>query len=142
MHPGRNHPCTPNLRRPASLLMCAVAVALTVAGCGGNGGGTKAADQPKESKGTAVMVTETEFKVVLSTSNFAPGTYTFVVEDKGRVTHALSIDGPGVEDKTTGSLAPGKSGSVTVTLKKGTYTLYCPIGNHKSQGMKADIKVG
>jgi len=65
---------------------------------------------------TTVTATETEMAIALSTSTFKAGTYTFVVKNAGSVTHALTIDGPGVEDQTSGDVAPGDSGKVTVTL--------------------------
>jgi uncharacterized cupredoxin-like copper-binding protein len=91
---------------------------------------------------TAVTVTavETEFKIALSRTSFNPGTVTFVVSNKGTATHALVVDGPGV-NKTTDDLDAGSSGRLTVTLAKGSYDIYCPIGNHKMLGMDVHITV-
>lgn len=139
------------------LLAGAAAVALLAAGCGGSGkspsaGSTSpteaasAAPSPSggggDAAGTTVTVTETEFKLALSQTTFRPGTYTFVADNKGQVTHALEVDGPGAHDKATGSLSSGKTGRLTVTLQKGTYELFCPVGNHKQQGMETHITVG
>lgn len=52
-----------------------------------------------------MTVTETEFRLELSQTTLRPGTYTFVADNKGQATHALEIDGPGVQDKATGNLA-------------------------------------
>jgi len=90
---------------------------------------------------TTVTATETEMAIALSTSTFKAGTYTFVVKNAGSVTHALTIDGPGVEDQTSGDVAPGESGKVTVTLTPGSYDIYCPVSNHKSAGMDTHITV-
>jgi uncharacterized cupredoxin-like copper-binding protein len=79
--------------------------------------------------------------IALSTSTFTAGTYTFIVKNAGSVTHALTIDGPGVEDETSGDVAPGESGKVTVTLKPGSYDFYCPVGDHKSEGMDTHVTV-
>jgi uncharacterized cupredoxin-like copper-binding protein len=92
-------------------------------------------------KGTNVTVKETEYKLALSQSTFNPGTYTFTAENDGGTTHALEIEGPGIEEQRTGSLSPGASGSLTVTLQSGKYELYCPIDSHKDRGMEMDITV-
>jgi uncharacterized cupredoxin-like copper-binding protein len=96
---------------------------------------------PDSGSATTVTATETEMAIALSTSTFKAGTYTFVVKNAGSVTHALTIDGPGVEDQTSGDVAPGESGKVTVTLKPGSYDLYCPVGDHKAEGMDTHVTV-
>ncbi len=57
-------------------------------------------------------------------------------------THALEIDGPGVSDKASDTVSPGSSTSLTVTLRKGSYELYCPVDGHKDLGMDTTITVG
>jgi uncharacterized cupredoxin-like copper-binding protein len=93
-------------------------------------------------KATTVKATETEYSIKLSTTTFHAGSYTFAVTNSGSFKHALVLDGPGVTDKSTGDIAPGASGTVTVTLAKGTYDVYCPVGDHKSKGMDTKITVG
>ncbi len=92
-------------------------------------------------KGTAVTVKETEYKLELSQSTFSPGTYTFTAENDGGTTHALEIEGPGIEEQQTGNLSPGASGSLTVTLQSGKYELYCPVDGHRDRGMETGISV-
>ena len=92
---------------------------------------------------TVVKATETEFHIALSQKTFSPGTYKFVATDKGQLQHNLVINGPGVNQmKTPGLLSPGQSGSVTVTLAKGTYDIFCGVPGHKAQGMDVHITVG
>jgi uncharacterized cupredoxin-like copper-binding protein len=95
---------------------------------------------PSAPKAVTVTAVETEFKIALSRTSFSPGTVTFVVENKGTATHALGVDGPGV-NKTTDDLDAGTSGRLTVTLAKGSYDIYCPIANHKMLGMDLHITV-
>jgi len=71
----------------------------------------------------------------------APGTYTFKVTNDGQTQHALEIDGNGVEEETD-TLGPGESGEVTVELAAGEYELYCPIDNHRANGMEGALIVG
>ncbi len=90
-----------------------------------------------------VKATETEFHIALSQKTFSPGKYTFVAVDKGQAQHNLVINGPGVnQKKTPGLLSPGQSASVTVTLAKGTYDVFCGVPGHQAQGMDVHITVG
>ena len=54
--------------------------------------------------------------------------------------HGIAIEGNGV-DSDGPIVAPGKTSSVTVSLKKGTYTYYCPVPGHKQAGMKGTLTV-
>ena len=91
---------------------------------------------------TAVTAIETEFHIALSKKSFAPGTYKFTAVDKGHLQHNLVIDGPGVNmAKTAGLLSPGQSASVTVTLRKGSYDIFCGVPGHKAEGMNVNITV-
>jgi uncharacterized cupredoxin-like copper-binding protein len=121
--------------------------ALVLAACSSGGGGNKADNSTssgasRTGSGTRVTVTETEYGLKLSRSSFTPGTYTFVADNAGKITHALSVDGPGVEDARTQNIQGGQSSTVTVTFKKGSYELYCPIPGHKQLGMDKHIQVG
>jgi plastocyanin len=72
-----------------------------------------------------------------------PGTVTLVAVNKGKIAHSLAISGPGVASRRiTGTIKPGTSRSLTVTLKAGTYTLKCPIDGHAALGMKTTLKSG
>lgn len=134
-------------RQSAFLLGGAAAAAVTLAGCGGGSSSAGAASdggtqQPLPADhGTVVTATETEFKISLSPMSFKAGKYTFVAENKGDDTHALTVDGNGLNDVSTGDIAPGASKSLTVTLKAGKYDVYCPVADHKMEGMDVPITV-
>lgn len=94
-------------------------------------------------KTTRATVTEVEYKLTLSPKHVAVGKTTLVVVDKGRVAHSLSIAGPGLKKRLiAGTTMPGSSRSVTVTLKAGTYTLWCPVPGHAGLGMKTTLTTG
>lgn len=94
-------------------------------------------------KTTRVTVTEVEYKLTLSRSHLSAGKTTLVVVDKGKLAHSLSISGPGLKKRLiAGTIMPGSSRSVTVTLKAGTYTLWCPQPGHAALGMKTTLKAG
>lgn len=138
----------------AALPMAAAAAALTMAGCSSSGSpaaapaapssaaASAAAASPAAGGATAVTATETEFHIALSKSSFSPGSYKFTAVDKGHLQHNLVINGPGVNQaKTAGLLSPGQSASVTVTLHKGSYDIFCGVPGHKAQGMNVEITV-
>jgi uncharacterized cupredoxin-like copper-binding protein len=93
------------------------------------------------SKTTKVKAVETDFKIALSKKSFSPGNYTFVAENKSKITHALEITGPGLKNAATPDIAPGKSLDLKVTLKSGKYDIFCPIPGHKALGMNVNVTV-
>jgi uncharacterized cupredoxin-like copper-binding protein len=118
---------------------------VVLAGCGGSSGGSKkvAPASGGSGGGQTIQVKETEFKLTPSSFKIAkPGKVTFDATNAGKLTHALELEGNGVEQKI-GSISPGSSGKLTVTLSKnGTYQLYCPIDGHRAMGMQATVVVG
>jgi uncharacterized cupredoxin-like copper-binding protein len=59
------------------------------------------------------------------------------------VTHALEVESESEDlEEETDDIAPGGSAELTVELAAGEYELYCPIGNHKEQGMEGRLVVG
>jgi plastocyanin len=115
---------------------------LVLAGCGGGGGGSNESEQ-----GGAVMqsvqISEKEYSLSPSSVDLSKtGTYEFKVTNDGQITHALEIEGNGVEDETE-DIEPGQTMTLKVTLSKaGSYEMYCPIDGHKEQGMKGSVTVG
>ena len=55
--------------------------------------------------------------------------------------HAIAIEGQGI-DKGGQTAAPGATSSVSVDLKPGKYTFYCPIDGHRAAGMEGTLTVG
>lgn len=53
----------------------------------------------------------------------------------------MEIEGPGTARRTR-TLAPGESADLTVSLKDGTYEVFCPVDGHKDLGMKTGLTVG
>jgi plastocyanin len=54
--------------------------------------------------------------------------------------HGIAVEGKGV-DKDGKIVKPGKTTSVTVTLKPGKYEYYCPFDHHKQMGMTGTLTV-
>ena len=93
-------------------------------------------------RATVVKAVETDFHIALSKKTFAPGRYTFQVQNKGQVTHSLEVTGPGLRNAVSKHLSPGQSTKLTVTFKKGRYDIFCPIPGHKDLGMNVNLAVG
>ena len=110
---------------------------LLVAGCGGDDSG-----ESDSARGTEIPITLNEYTI---SPNPVPlrgeDTYTFNVLNQGSMQHALEVEGNGVEEETD-TLDSGSDGTLTVTLKPGTYEMYCPIDNHRQMGMEGTIQVG
>jgi len=90
-----------------------------------------------------VNVRLSEWKVELSQQNIAEGPVTFVVTNSGQIPHAIEVEGQGIE-KEIETIQPGATGTLTLTLKRGRYEVYCPVGegSHKKLGMEARLTVG
>ena len=124
-----------------TLIAVVAAAVLALAGCGGEAESQDAeADAP--AAGEAVVVRETEFSLDPPEVRLdSAGTYTFRAVNDGSVDHALEIEGNGVEEETE-TIPAGESAELSVRLEDGTYELYCPVGNHKTQGMAGRVVVG
>lgn len=136
-----HHPPAPDRRRRTAAAVLAGAVLVLASACGGD------PNAPSEEMRTAagppatVPVAMTEFALGLPTTTFAAGTYTFDGSDDGKAPHALAITGPGVEGQHTETVQPGGHARMTVTLRPGTYELWCPVGKHRQAGMTATLTV-
>jgi uncharacterized cupredoxin-like copper-binding protein len=84
-----------------------------------------------------VQATETEFKIALSPSSLKAGTVTFTVKNAGKIPHDFAIAG----GPKTSLIAPGKSATLTTTLKAGPIELYCTVPGHKQAGMDLKLTV-
>jgi uncharacterized cupredoxin-like copper-binding protein len=76
-----------------------------------------------------------EFKFTLSAKSVKSGVVTFKVTNKGKLAHDFQIGG-----RKTPLINPGKSNTLRVTLKKGSYTYMCTVPGHAAAGMKGTFK--
>jgi uncharacterized cupredoxin-like copper-binding protein len=100
---------------------------------------TSAAPPPAPSAaGSTVTATESEFKIAVSSTSFKAGKVTFDVKNDGKIEHDLAIKGMSAATKL---IPPGGSATLTVTLKPGSYELYCSVPGHEAAGMKLNVTV-
>lgn len=124
-------------------------IVFTLAACGGGSSsspgtsGASGATTAMHGSGNQVTATETEYHIQLSQMTLQPGAATFVAVNNGKVGHSLEINGPGVSNRRiAGTIPPGKSEQLTVTLQRGSYEIFCPIDGHKGLGMDVHLTVG
>jgi uncharacterized cupredoxin-like copper-binding protein len=91
-------------------------------------------------EGAAVEVVLSEFAIDMPTSVPA-GTVSFDIANSGEMAHSFEIEGQGVEESLDADLDPNQAETLTVELQAGTYTVYCPIGDHRDQGMEVELQV-
>lgn len=144
-----------------TLAALAVIAVLALAGCGGGDSSTGAATSTGASTtastttstapaaptatsttaGTAdaVDVVAEDIKFTKKSYEATAGEVTITYHDEGAIEHSLLIDGVQgfeLDVKTHGAVDTG-----TVTLKPGTYTLYCGMPGHRAAGMQATLTV-
>ena len=144
------------IRMPTFLVVGAAVAALAVAGCGGGGGGssssTTAAAGATGATGSTSSGGGGGEKLAIAadpsgalafdkkTLTAKAGKVTITMANPSPVEHGVAVEGSGVDQD--GKIVPkGGTSTVTVTLKPGTYTFYCPVPGHKQGGMKGTLTV-
>jgi uncharacterized cupredoxin-like copper-binding protein len=131
------------------LLVVALTIgAVAASACGGGGSGSGSGSSSGSSAPTTapsaqtVTFTETEFKITTASTSLPAGSYTFNVENKGSFPHDLHIATPdGSEIGATSVIQPGSSATLQVSLKAGSYTIWCAVDTHRAQGMQGTLTV-
>jgi uncharacterized cupredoxin-like copper-binding protein len=140
-------------RRTSLLAVAPVAVALAIAGCGGSSnsgsssGSTAAATTTPApaAQGQVIKLSadpggQLRFNTSKLTAKAGKVTLRMTNPASAGMDHGVSVEGNGV--KSDGNIvAPGGVSTVTVTLKKGTYTFFCPVPGHKAAGMVGTLTV-
>jgi plastocyanin len=131
----------------------AAAAALLFAGCGGDDDEPAAAGN--ESTPTAAATEEagggaSTLAIEADPSGENAFTETELTATAGQVTiefsntsdtpHAVEIEGNGIEEETE-TVTAADAPPLTVDLQPGTYTFYCPVGNHRADGMEGTLTV-
>ena len=90
----------------------------------------------------AVTVTLSEWKLELGRDTVAAGPVTFKLKNAGTMNHAFYVRGEGFA-KGSKEVPAGQEAPLTLTLKPGTYEVYCPLADltHKMAGMSRKLVV-
>jgi plastocyanin len=140
--------------RPSSWLACtafAVALIALASGCGDSGYGNSdakssgsAATSANASGRTLKLAADDDGGLYFNRRKLAApsGTVTLVM-DNPKTTgkpHGIAVEGNGV-DKDGPTVKPGRTSTLTVALKPGRYTFYCPVPGHRAGGMKGTLTI-
>jgi uncharacterized cupredoxin-like copper-binding protein len=122
---------------------------LGLTSCGEAGGGLGSGDQapadetttsPVPAQTTTTEVVLTEYQIEMPTS-LSVGSQAFSVTNNGTVEHNFEVEGQGIEERFETNLSPGESQTLQLDLEPGTYEVYCPLDNHRDQGMEIQLTV-
>ena len=104
--------------------------------------GVLGAARPQPDAPALVSVRLSEWKVELSQQTIAAGAVRFAVTNAGSIPHGFEVEGQGLE-KEIETIQPGASDTLSLSLKPGSYEVYCPVGadSHKKLGMETHLKV-
>jgi FTR1 family protein len=116
----------PSRRRLAVAAGALVAVVL-IAGCGSGG------DPPAGAKRLSVALTDAGCEPAEARVPAGPVTFEVTNEGSAAVTELEVLDGDAILGERE-NLTDGLSGSFSLTLEQGDYTLYCPNGNETERG--------
>ena len=128
------------------LLTIAALTLVAALACGGGTGGSNATPPQAGSSagpsGSTVTFKETEYSISPMTQTLKAGTHTFEVQNVGQFPHDLHVAEPdGTEVWGSTVIKAGGSGEFTVTLKPGTYIIWCAVNAHRALGMQGTLDV-
>jgi plastocyanin len=138
-----------------------VAAVLFVVGCGGSSKSSSdtgassapaapAATTPASSGGGAssaggggtvtLSADPSQLKFDKSSLSAKSGSVTITMDNPSSLPHAIAVEGNGV-DKDGETVQKGGKSTITVDLKPGKYTFYCPVDGHRAAGMQGTLTV-
>jgi plastocyanin len=146
--------------RHLSLILLVCALAIPVAGCGGDdddgggGGGSTNSGGGASSKksdtggggggGSQTLKIAADpggaLKFDKSSLTAKAGKVTVVMDNPSDLPHAVEIEGNGVEFKGE-TVEKGGVSKASGELKPGKYEFYCPVDSHKQAGMEGTLTV-
>jgi uncharacterized cupredoxin-like copper-binding protein len=145
-----------------STLLALALPGLALAACGSNDDSSSSGSSGSSYSGGSASKTTTTGaagggqKLALVAVENGPGQFSFSKKDlsanAGNVTvalanpagnqspHAIEIEGNGVE-KSGQTVTAGGTSTVTADLKPGKYEFYCPVDDHRAEGMEGTLTV-
>jgi LPXTG-motif cell wall-anchored protein len=102
--------------------------------------GATASAVQAQSTTTVVM---TNFAFTPSSVTVSGGRSTWTLQNPSQAPHNVHIEGNGVsmDVKPDGPVTAGTNFTGAVTLAPGTYTIWCPVGQHRQAGMEGTLVV-
>ncbi|MCS6803232.1 MAG: hypothetical protein RMM58_15170 [Chloroflexota bacterium] len=81
-----------------------------------------------------------EWSIHVEPAELPPGRYRVEIVNLGRHVHSVSVAGPGVDFESR-RLRAGGVQQTEIEFRPGEYTLWCPIGDHRDDGMLTYLTV-
>ena len=104
--------------------------------------GAKTATAPAGPAVARVGVAESEYAIQPKVAKVPKtGTVTFAVVNRGKIDHALEIEGPDGEVETDAIKPGGKATLKADFTRAGSFKWYCPIADHEQRGMTGEVQV-
>ena len=97
---------------------------------------------PDVDSGTTVLVMLSDGSIAVREQTIPPGPAILTVENRGTGVHNLFVEGEGISRAAGDNIAAGGSATVDVNFKAGTYTMYCPVLDHREKGEQVTVTVG
>jgi plastocyanin len=146
--------------RALTLISLLCALAIPVAGCGGDddddggSGSGSAGTQTNETSGGGASsggggAAQTlklsadpggALKFDKSSLSAKAGKVTITLDNPSSLPHAVEIEGNGIEESSS-TIGKGETTKVSATVKAGKYEYYCPVDGHKAAGMEGTLTV-
>ena len=139
----------------AVLAVAAVAVVIVVVAASGGGYSSSASSSPSAAS-TPMPTTGGQGEVLKLSADpggqlrftksaltaAKPGKITLIMTNPSSagMDHGIAVDGNGV-DQDGPIVAAGSTSTLTVNLKKGVYSYYCPVPGHREAGMVGTLTV-
>jgi plastocyanin len=116
------------------------ALAVTAAAVAGTAATQVASGAPNRPAATTKKLSASKSKLAFSVKTIRAkhGKVTLKMSNPSSLPHAVAIQGHGV-NKDGKTVNKGGTSTVTVSLKKGKYTFFCPVPGHRAAGMKGTL---
>lgn len=103
--------------------------------------GSTAAAEGSDTASATVLVVLEDNSIAIRGEAIPPGPAVLTVENGGSMGHNLYIEGNGMNRAAGDVIDPGKTATIDVTFQQGTYTLYCPILDHRAKGEQTQVTI-
>ena len=134
----RRNPDFPDKHLRGFLVACVVLFVAMLSAVLIFGGKEKAETEAAREK---LPVGESDYSMEVPRTNLPPGLYTLEVTNYGQITHNLTVQGPGGSKQGTRDIGPGKSASLPIELKRGTYVLFSSLPGQQQAGVTETLNV-
>jgi uncharacterized cupredoxin-like copper-binding protein len=121
-----------------SLLVSTIGGSIRTTQAGDVGGNVSELSSAQPAPTTAVSLTE--FQIEMPTS-LPAGIHGFSVANNGSDEHNFTVEGQGIKTEFVTNLTSGQTQSMQIYLAPGTYAVYCPVGDHRAEGMETSLTV-